>query len=216
MQSSWSRILGAVLDHLELWSAPPSFARAEVYCIPKISRPSSGLDCRPLALLNGDYKILSRILATRLGCHFDAMIHDTQNGFVPGRDIHDTIDILTAARALVETGQAPRTLAILTLDFRKACDYVDRAFLRAALLHHRPPARFVEVVMGLHDDTRAVFLANRYESREVAMRNRIRQGCLWHPCCSFSFWTRSSGVSTTILRGWGPSSHVKSGSGESP
>lgn len=176
-----SDLFSAIIAH---GRAPPSSAKVEVYCIPRVARPSSGLDCRPIALLNGDYKLFTRILASRLRTHLSGMVHETQNGLVPGRDIHDTIDILTAARALVCTGHAPRSLAVLILDFRKAYNSIDRAFLRTTLLHHRLPERFVDMVMVLHDNTTSAFLANELESREVPMRCGIRQ---WRPLAPLLF-----------------------------
>lgn len=177
-----ARLLGPLLASLftailKSGQAPSSFAQAEVYCIRKVAKPCSGLDCRPIALLNGNYKIFTRILATRLGPFLKTMIHETQNGFVPGRDIHDTIDILTAARALIRTGQAPCSLVMLLLDFQKANDSLDRAFLGVALEHRELPRQFVRVVLSLHSDTTATSLANGSESRSVMMRNGIRQGC---------------------------------------
>ncbi|TYZ59162.1 hypothetical protein PybrP1_000098 [[Pythium] brassicae (nom. inval.)] len=86
---------------LEVGQAPSSFTESEIYCIHKVTKPQSGLDCRPIALLNGDYKPLARVLATRLGPHLEPLIHETQNGFALGRNIHDTIDVLSAARLLL-------------------------------------------------------------------------------------------------------------------
>lgn len=125
-----------------------------------------------------DYKPLTRILATRFGKHLDHMIHATQNGFVPGRDIHDTIDMHTAARALVDTMQAPRSITALMLDFRKAYDLIDSAFLRAVLLCYRLSDRFVDAVMALRNRTTAAFLAIKSKSREVSTQCDIRQDVL--------------------------------------
>jgi exonuclease III len=45
---------------------PVSFRQALVACIPKTSRPRSGLDYRPIALLDTDYKIYARLLLNRI------------------------------------------------------------------------------------------------------------------------------------------------------
>lgn len=153
------------------------FAKAHVYCIPKIARPATGLDCRPIALLNSDYKILTRLLATRLSMHMESMIHEAQNGFVPGRVIQDTIDVFSAIQRLVNAGMVSEDAIALFLDFTKAYDSLDRCFLKGALEWHQLPSEFICLVMALHDSTVAAFLANGCESDDVDMDNGIRQGC---------------------------------------
>lgn len=95
--------------------------------------PASGLECRLIALLSLDYKILARILATRLSKHMESLVHATQNGFVPGRSIYDTIDIFTAAKRLVELDLTPAPAVVLMLVFQTAYDSVGRVFLARAL-----------------------------------------------------------------------------------
>ncbi|TYZ65251.1 hypothetical protein PybrP1_012347 [[Pythium] brassicae (nom. inval.)] len=148
---------------LELYSAilthrrtPTSFSKAEVYCIPKVPKPAIGLDCRPFALLNGDYKLLARLLATRLRRFLHLMVHEAQSGFVPGQKIHDTLDILSTAREL-----ALANLVVILLDSRKAYDSIDQAFIRRALLWLGFTQAAVYVIMYLHVETTAAFLAKR-------------------------------------------------------
>lgn len=160
---------------------PPCFTKAEVYCKHKVAHHRSGLDCRPNSLLKGGYKLLSRILANWLCHHLENIVHETQNGFVPRMDIHDTLDILTAAWAFVDTSEALATLTVLLLDFNKAYDSLNREFLEAALQHHQLPQTSISVVMALRENTTAEFLANDYFLREVPMRTGIRQGCLLAP-----------------------------------
>lgn len=49
---------GLITAHL-----PESFKAATIHCIPKVSKPDTGLDFRPIALLISDYKLFTRILA---------------------------------------------------------------------------------------------------------------------------------------------------------
>lgn len=86
---------------LESGQLPASFADANVYIIPKVAEPRSRLDGRPIALLNSDYKVVKKILADRLTEYMGELIHIAQSGFVSGRQIHDTLNWLSAARKLV-------------------------------------------------------------------------------------------------------------------
>lgn len=109
------------------------------------------------------------------------MIHESQNGFVPGRVIHDTIDVFYALQKLVRAGTAPRDAIALFLDFKKAYDSLDSNFLRRALMWHQLPTQFIDIIMSLHSHTTASFLANGYASYPVDMENGIRQGCSLAP-----------------------------------
>lgn len=67
------------------WEFPESWASARMVVIPK-----QGHDLRypqsyhPISLLNVDYKILTSILAARVGRIADQCIHGDQTGFIPG------------------------------------------------------------------------------------------------------------------------------------
>lgn len=157
---------------------PASFKHATVHCIPKCSKPATGLDYRPIVLLNTDYKILTRILATRLAPVLDEVIQDSQSGyFVPGRNIHDTIDLAFLAKHLAKTGRILRDALVPLLDFSKAYDSVDRDFLMEALRWHGFLTAFIDIIRALHGRTTARFRANGHLSQEVDVFNGIRQGC---------------------------------------
>lgn len=86
------------------------------YCVPKCSKPATELDYRSIALLNSNYKIFTRILATRLAKVLDVIVQDSQSGFIPGRSIHDTIDLAFVAKHLANAGQISRDALVLLLD----------------------------------------------------------------------------------------------------
>ncbi|KAG3218584.1 hypothetical protein PC129_g10617 [Phytophthora cactorum] len=79
---------------------PDSFLEADIFCLKKAGDASNPLNYRPLALLNSDYKVFTRILATRVSRTLPGIIHPNQNGFVPGRTIHATIDLFDVAQIM--------------------------------------------------------------------------------------------------------------------
>lgn len=173
--------LGPILTALfnSSWEAgvvPRSFSGALIACLNKTKAAKDALDYRPIALLNADYKIYTRVLANRLrGCVAN-MVSESQDGFVPGRTIHATIDTLRVAqRQAAERGHEEGGYGLL-LDFAKAYDSLSREFLLAALVKAGLPPRFVGAVRSLHDETSCCFLVNGYESRSVRVTRGIRQG----------------------------------------
>ena len=60
--------------------------------IPKPAKdPHILANWRPISLLNADYKILTKALATRLKKILPEIIKDQQTGFIPGRQIDENI-----------------------------------------------------------------------------------------------------------------------------
>ena len=59
--------------------------------IPKKTNAINIKDFRPISLVGSLYKLLSKVLAHRLRCVLDKLISNSQNSFVGGRQILDSI-----------------------------------------------------------------------------------------------------------------------------
>ena len=59
--------------------------------IPKKVGSRDVRDYRPISLVNGMYKILSKVLANRLSSVVEKLISKPQNAFVKGRQILDSV-----------------------------------------------------------------------------------------------------------------------------
>ena len=70
---------------------PDSLNRTNIVFIPKKSEVISMTDLRPISLCNVIFKIASKLLANRLKKLLDGVVSETQNAFVPGRSITDSI-----------------------------------------------------------------------------------------------------------------------------
>ncbi len=70
---------------------------------------------RPMTLLNSDYKLLAKALATQLGAALQHMVDPTQTAFVQGRWIGDNVLCL-----LEEVGYLQQPGCMVFLDFRKS------------------------------------------------------------------------------------------------
>jgi len=100
--------------------------------IPKVHGADKLDNFRPIALANFQFKLITKILADRLGVIASKIISIHQRGFIPGRQIHDCIMIASKAVNLLHKKAYGGNLA-LKIDVRKAFDTVNWKFLMHVL-----------------------------------------------------------------------------------
>jgi hypothetical protein len=84
--------------------------------------PTEISNYRPITLLNTDYKILTKIMATQLMKEAQKLVHEDQAGFIPKRLIFNHIRL---ARAIINYAEiAEEDGAIIALDQEKAYDKI--------------------------------------------------------------------------------------------
>ena len=88
---------------------------------------------RPITLLNCDYKIASKAIASCLKAVLQNLIHNDQTGFLKGRSIAENICLISNVISYTETKNIPGLL--LFADFEKALDTIEWAFVQKTLQH---------------------------------------------------------------------------------
>ena len=86
---------------------------------------------RPISLCNSFYKIISKVLTLRIMTLLPHIISRQQNGFVPGRQIVDSI--ITVHENIHSLSVSKNVGFLLKLDLSKAYDRVDWNFLLRVL-----------------------------------------------------------------------------------
>ncbi|KAL3698736.1 hypothetical protein R1sor_012812 [Riccia sorocarpa] len=154
-------------------------SKGVIKLLPKNAERQRLRNWRPITLLTLTYKLISKVLASRLKGVLPGLVDEHQTGFVDGRSIHDSILL---HRFSQEYAQATHQETVLIkLDFEKAYDRVSHAYLRAVLLKMEFCPNFTELTMGLLKHGTAVVHTNGLFSREFQLGRGVRQGCLIAP-----------------------------------
>ena len=135
------------------------------------------LDYRPIALLNTDFILHTKILLFRVRPLLSQLVLQAQVGSVPKRSIHTAFNIYAAVRKATNLYSGLDGAIVLLLYFAKAYDILQRPYLLSAWTWLRLSPHFVFVVAALHRDTTRRFLVNGYRSSRRAVTCGIRQGC---------------------------------------
>lgn len=137
-------------------------------------------DFRPIACCNVLYKVVSKILATRLKATLPEAIELNQCAFVEGRLLLENVLLATE---LVKDYHKPQvsSRAAIKLDISKAFDTVNWAFIEDTMREMKYPDLFVTWIMRCVD-TAAFSVSVNGELEGFFSSNRgIRQGCSLSP-----------------------------------
>ncbi|DAZ93931.1 TPA: hypothetical protein N0F65_012877 [Lagenidium giganteum] len=99
-----------------------------------------------------------------------------QTGFVPGRDIHDTIATFLKLKREERQRHSSEAVALL-LDFDKAYDTLDRSYIVEVLRTSGFPSQFCGIVKGLHQHGCKV-LGQCFQQRQISRDARHSTGML--------------------------------------
>lgn len=162
-------------DSLNRGQLPLSCRRAVITLLPKKGDLQLLKNWRPVSLLCGDYKILSKALALRLREVVGEVIHVDQTYCVPGRSISDNITlirhVLDVSSSLgVDTG-------LISVDQEKAFDRVEHQYLWQALAAFGFNPGFIAKIQVLYRDIASILKVNGGLAAPFNVERGVRQGC---------------------------------------
>ena len=129
---------------------------------------------RPIMVLNTDYKIFTKVIATRLSDVVPHLIHPDQAGFIHGRSIFDQIEqtnmTINYAKLKGVNG------AIVALDQEKAYDKLTHPYLWKILERLAFPEETIRMIQMLYQGARTSVIINGVISEPYVVMRGVRQG----------------------------------------
>ena len=130
---------------------------------------------RPLTMLNTDYKILAKLLATRLKNVLPHLIGQQQTGFMEGRSIEDSI--MKTMEVVARTRSRKEQAVIMIIDFEKCFDMVAHDSIYEVLKFFNFGPGFTRWLSLLYSDFWLCTQNNGYTSHYFKKTRGVNQGC---------------------------------------
>lgn len=159
---------------------PPTMTQAIISVL--LKKNKDPLQCgsyRPVSLLGCDYKILSKLLASRLESVLPKFIHTDQTGFVVGRHLFSNLRRLF--NLLYSSDSSPVPEVLISLDAQKAFDRIEHNYLYKVLDKFGFGPIFQTWVKILYVGPQAAVRTDRVLSDYFSIGRGTRQGCPLSP-----------------------------------
>ncbi|CAL1401040.1 unnamed protein product [Linum trigynum] len=148
-----------------------------VALIPKIPRPTTIQQYRPISLCNVAYKVIMKCLAEKLKPLMTQLVHETQTSFVSWRQITDKISILREVVHSMRAKTGKVGWMTLKIDLAKAYDRIKWSFVRDTLVAAKVPQDFIELTMSCITTASMQIQWNGGLTKEFRPSRGLHQGC---------------------------------------
>ena len=181
-QTFWPRIQGIYLEFLNSVreNSFPDEKNISITTIifKKRGDPHLLINYRPIALMNVDVKILTKLLSMRLAKVLPSIIHESQSA-VFGRTIGNTVHLV---RDIIDlANQRDKGACLLFLDQEKAFDRVNHSFLEKVLRGFGFGDYFIEWIRILYSNAATKIDVNGFFTDKIWLKSGVRQGCPLSP-----------------------------------
>ena len=155
-----------------------------ITCIPKKDKDTRLLkNLRPITLLNTDYKLIEKVMASRLKPVLQNLIHMDQKGFLPGRKISANIRCILDILDYVNNEKKQEGI-LISYDFQKCFDKISHNSLRGAMSYFGFGPDFINWFNVLYSGSTAAIINNNFVSNSIRIDQGVKQGA---PCSAYYF-----------------------------
>lgn len=151
-------------------------AQGIIVLVPKKTHPTHLSDYRPLTLINTDYKIMAKILASRIKSVLPHILGEEQHSVTSRSNIITGLSNLRSFVLHMMT-EPTTAAALISLDFEKAFDRVKHSYLWSVLYKFDFPDRLIATLQKLYHGATSKIQVNGYLTKAIKIRKSIRQGC---------------------------------------
>ncbi|MCI02468.1 RNA-directed DNA polymerase (Reverse transcriptase) [Trifolium medium] len=154
----------------------PKVCETIIVLLPKGDSQNTFKDFRPISLCNVTYKLISKIIVSRLQPFLDGIISPLQNSFIPGRSTKDNAIVLQEVLHFMRKSKRKKGGMVFKLDLEKAYDRVNWNFLRDTLIKLKFPPVIISLIMfGLSSSSNTI-LWNGSKTEAFTPVRGLRQG----------------------------------------
>jgi ribonuclease HI len=129
---------------------------------------------RPITLLNTDYKLYTKTIATKLGEIASDIIHPNQAGFVPKRSLYDSTRTTQMMIEYAEINELEG--CVIALDQEKAYDKIAHDYLWKTLEKFEFPTSFIKRIQTLYEKASTSVIVNGVIPKGIEVKRGVRQG----------------------------------------
>jgi hypothetical protein len=196
---AWNFIADDLLDlannFFKTGRLPKGVNHAYVHLIPKTASQAGFKDFRPISLIHDIYKIMAKVLSSRLKAVMHDLISENQTAFLARRQIIDGFLVANEAVHSLKRCRVPSL--IFKVDFHKAFDTVQWDYLEQVMRHMGFGEKWINLIKICISTAKLSVLINGSPSKEFLMGRGIRQG---DPLSLFLFLIVVEGLSVLFQR----------------
>ncbi|GJV33899.1 RNA-directed DNA polymerase, eukaryota, reverse transcriptase zinc-binding domain protein [Tanacetum coccineum] len=143
--------------------------------VPKSQTPQKVSDFRPISCCNVLYKAITKIIADRIKGFLGMLVDESQNAFIPSRQISDNVLLTQELMRNYHRNRGPSKVAF-KIDIHKAYDSVEWDFMKQCLIHFGFHKKMIDWVMNCLSSPSFSINVNGYSHGFFKGMRGLRQG----------------------------------------